>query len=276
MPAPLIALLSDFGHKDAYVGAMKAAILARCPDARLLDLCHELPAQELTSASYVLKSGALELSPGTIVVAVVDPGSATGQRPVAVELGPVTVLAPDNGLLTSLMEHWPVKRALCLDQIAYHREAKRATFHGRDLYAPVAGHLASGVELTQVGTPIDPDTLIRLPQLVARQELEASRCVARVLHVDHFGNLITSALWPQIQALEAHAGPLRVRLRAGRWQRLVPFHQTYAQVEPGMLLAYRGSSDHVEIAANLGDATQVLGLDTAAKRRALIVEVEPQ
>jgi S-adenosylmethionine hydrolase len=249
---PLVTLLSDFGHRDAYVGVMKARILAAAPHATIVDLAHEIPPQDVHAAAYVLET-AFRWFPNTAIhVAVVDPGVGTERAAVAVWTTHGTFVAPDNGLLTPI-EEGKVQAAVRLET----PPGSSATFHGRDVFAPAAGRLAAGDRLAELGEPVEE--LVVLDDYRSRWDAVAATRVGRILHVDRFGNAITSI---RREELPDTLAPLRVRV-AGH--DVGAPRQTYADVAPGEPLALFGSSEHLEIAVREGHAVDALGLPPGAE-----------
>ena len=251
MTRPLITLTTDFGQADGYVAAMKGVILDHCPQARLVDISHEIAPQAVQSAAYVLSTATPYFAPGTVHLVVVDPGVGSARRPVAVQSQRAFYVAPDNGVLTLALDQDPAQRAVHLTNPQFQRDQVSATFHGRDIFAPVAAHLARGVALEDLGAPLDPADLIRLP-VSAPQRLADGSWQGEVLHIDRFGNLITN-----IRSLPAAAERLSVQAGGTCIQGL---RRTFADVEPGQPVAYIGSSGYLEIAVREGDAAVQLGL----------------
>ncbi len=237
---PVITLTTDFGAGSPYVAAMKAALLAGCPEAALVDISHGLSAQDLEAAGFVLWAGTRHFGDGAVHLAVVDPGVGTDRRPLAVQLGRSYWVAPDNGLLSCLLRESRLEPAA----VELRRpEGGSATFEGRDLFAPAAAALAAGARLASLGQPVDD--LRRLPE-----------AAPRVLWVDGFGNLVTS-LKPPVGGVKL--GPVSVR-RAAR---------TYGEVGPGELFYYTGSMGFVEVGVNGGRADLLLAAGPGTAVQAL-------
>lgn len=254
-----IALLTDFGHRDHYVGLMRSIIAHRAPSTPIIDLCHEAPAQDLASGAYLLYSAAPYLPTGSIIVAVIDPGVGTSRRPIAVQSQGYTFILPDNGLLSLWLSKHPAQAAVLLDNPAHQRHPISATFHGRDIFAPAAGALAAGFTLSQLGSAISTSSLIIDPALTLATPTPARQLIAGILHIDHFGNLITNAHIEQLDAL-GPAQQLNIWLNELR----IPLKQTFGQVSPGQPVAYIGSFGHLEIAIRDGDAARAFGVDKRA------------
>ncbi len=241
---PLIALLTDFGYRDAYVGVMKGVILSICPDARLVDLCHEVPPQDIAEASRVLIANASYFPEGTIFAAVVDPGVGTARAAVAALSNGRCYLAPDNGLLGFL----DVERAVRIENKAVVLQPTSRTFHGRDVFAPAAAHLARGVKLDFLGPRIGRLRTLDLPE----PRTTRAGTAGVVVSVDRFGNLLTN--------IPAALAPEGASVRLGRrW--IGGIVTTYASVKPGAVAALVSSSGALEIAVRNGDARSTTGAD---------------
>ncbi|MFW6023639.1 MAG: SAM hydrolase/SAM-dependent halogenase family protein [Myxococcota bacterium] len=239
----MIFFLSDFGVEDAYVGIVKAVIAGIAPGEPVVDLAHGLPPQDLRRAAYQLFEAGPYLPPGSVVLAVVDPGVGSERRAVVVEGERCRYVAPDNGLLSLAFEHDPPQRAFALEEAAYRLPSPRRTFHGRDVFGPAAAHLARGVAPEAFGPDVPRDALVHLPVALVDGER------GEVLTFDRFGNAITT-----------------VREPAGAWSgvevagRRVPAVTHYAAVPPGEPLALVGSAGLVEVSLREGSARDGLGL----------------
>lgn len=251
MARPLITLITDFGLADAYVGIMKGVILDICPDACIVDLTHEIRPQAIHQAAYLLHTAVPYFAPGTVHVAVVDPGVGTMRRPIAVQTARSFFVAPDNGILDLTLTHEPARRVIQLTKPEYQISPTSDTFHGRDIFAPAAAHLARGVPLLSMGNLIDLDSLSHLPSFSPERQSDG-RWRTEVVHIDRFGNLITGFRCHQ------RAASQRVWLADIRIDQL---SKTFSDVGPGEILAYVGSSGHLEIAIRGGHAAQQIGAD---------------
>jgi S-adenosylmethionine hydrolase len=268
---PLITLTTDFGLTDTYVGVMKGVIYAIAPDARLVDLTHDVTPQNILEASARLEAAVDYFSPGTIHVIVVDPGVGSERAACVVQTEIALFVAPDNGVLTLPLRHQAPERAVRLTERAqpYFRQPLSATFHGRDVFAPIAAHLAAGVPLDALGDEVPPDNLVRLPLPVPYTTHNAKgrpRLLLHVLYVDRFGNLITDlerSEWErwqtglQTQGADTKTASITVQAGSRRWQSLA---RTFADVSPGEPLAYWGSGGRLEIAVRDGNAARLLPL----------------
>lgn len=249
MPRPVIALLTDFGHSDHYVAAMKGVMLGIAPDATLLDITHGIAPQDVLGAALELDAVAPYLPDGTVVVAVVDPGVGTSRRGIAVDTGRLRLVGPDNGLFTLATEGIETIGAVELSDSRFQRPAMSRTFEGRDRFAPVAAHLAAGVPLADLGPPVRDLVRLEVPAPV----VSADAVDGEVLRADHFGNLLTNI---RRVALDTLGDTCEVHVAGRR----LPLSTTYGERESGALMALVGSTQRLEIAVNGGSAAAVLGL----------------
>ena len=245
---PLVTLLTDFGARDAFVGAMKGVILGLCRDAALVDLCHDVPAYDILGGSFLLYTGASAFPAGTIHVAVVDPGVGGARRPLLAELDGQVFVAPDNGLLSYLLVSAGRRRIRHLTASDYWRHPVSTSFHGRDIFAPVAGHLAAGVEPAQLGPEIDDPLCLEItrPRVDPAGSLQGA-----VIWIDRFGNCITNVSRRDLDAITPAAGAgIRVHVGGRPLGRLVDH---FAEVTPGQTGALIGGAGFVELFCNRGD-----------------------
>ncbi|MBW2618578.1 MAG: SAM-dependent chlorinase/fluorinase [Deltaproteobacteria bacterium] len=248
MSGPIITLTTDFGLIDAYVGQVKGVILGLCPEAVVVDLTHQVPPRHILRAGLIVASSQASFPAGTIHLAVVDPGVGTTRRALVVSAGGHLFVAPDNGLLTPILRDHPQARVWVISEKAYLRPCISPTFHGRDIFAPAAGHLAAGLSPALLGPEIDDPVRLDLDQ----PRWEGQILKGQVLFSDHFGNLITNITAAQLDRAGLPGAP-RFKL-AG--QILTGLHLTYAEVKPGKPLALIGSLDLVEIGVNQGRADE--------------------
>lgn len=245
----LITLTTDFGVGDSYVAVMKGVILAIAPTARIVDITHQIAPQNVHEAAYVLSSAVPYFPPDTVHVVVVDPGVGSSRRPIAIQIGSARFVGPDNGVFTHLLAAAGPAVVVHLQNRAYWRPAVSHTFHGRDIFAPVAAHLAAGVPLDALGPSIDDPVLLDLAQPV---QVADGKLRGQIVHVDRFGNLISSipASW-----LAGKDWTIRV---AGHT--LDGMQLSYAAVAPGQLVALVSSDDTLEIAVRDGSGAARLSV----------------
>ncbi len=254
----IISILTDFGPSGVAVSEMKATILGIAPTAKMVDITHTISPQNILEAAGILGRSPFYFPAGTVHIFVVDPGVGTTRRPMAAQLGDQFFVGPDNGTLTLAMEraeaagHTP--RFVVLDKPDFWRPRISNVFHGRDIFAPVAAHLASGVPLETVGTAIaDP---VRLT--IARPRRTATGLAGEVSFiVKHFGNIFTNIDVADLDGLNAGDRPLRVRLAGIELKGLV---RTFGDRAPGEMVALIGSDDELIIAEVNGHAGDRLGV----------------
>ena len=263
MPDPIITLTTDFGEDSPYVASMKGVILGINPAARLVDLSHQLPPQNLTHAAFFLATTVPCFSTEVLHVVVVDPGVGTERALLYVEVEGHHLLAPDNGCWTLLARQGSrPPRVLKLVEPRYWRQPVSATFHGRDILAPVAGHLSLGLDPQSLGPVASEWVQLEFPV----PALEPDRLAGEVIFVDHYGNLITNIPGDAFHALAA--GPVRVAVGSQEVARRV---RTYGEAEPGTFVALISSAGMLEIAVVQGNAARLMcarpGTPVVAERR---------
>jgi S-adenosylmethionine hydrolase len=255
---PVVALLTDFGLRDHYAGAMKGAILSACPEATLVDITHEVPAHDVGAGALALDAAYRHFPEGTVFVTVVDPGVGSGRRPIAARAGRWLFVGPDNGVFTYVLEADPAARVHLIANARLLREPVSAVFHGRDLFGPVGGRLAGGLALEEVGPAVTDAVRLELPPK-ARTEDGWS---GAVVHVDRFGNLTTNLLEADLAAL-AEGGLEGLEVRLG--PEALPLVRSYSEMAPGRACALVGSSGRLEIAVSLGRADALPGAGKGAR-----------
>jgi S-adenosylmethionine hydrolase len=248
---PLIALLTDFGLSDHYVGTMKGVVLGICPEATLVDITHDVPAHDVLDGAIQLAAAFKYFPAGTVFLGVVDPGVGSERRAIAAEAGDFRFVAPDNGLLTLALREAPPKRIVELTERRYARPTVSRTFEGRDRFAPASAWLAKGIELEALGRRVTD--YLRLDVPVAQEE--DGRVRGTILHTDRFGNLITNVDRATLERL-TRTGAVEIRAGGRGIGRLV---DTYAEIQPGEVCALLGSTDHLELAANGASAASLIG-----------------
>ena len=251
MSEPLITLTTDFGEGSAYVAAMKGAIYSIIPSVRIVDISHRVAPQDVRMGALMLEDATRWFPPGTIHVAVIDPGVGTERPIVFAEIGKQRYIAPDNGLLSRITLHEPASRIIAVENPRYWHPVVSETFHGRDIMGPVAAHVASGIDPADLGTALSKIHLIEWPQ---PQETDHA-VTGEIIAVDHFGNLISNITTEHLGAGDRAA--LKVTC-GGRT--LAGLRRTYGEEQPGTLVALVGSTERLEVAVVDGNASRELGL----------------
>ena len=257
-PSGIITLTTDFGLSDSYVGIMKGVILGIARNVTIVDITHQIAPQDIHQAAYIVQTFGAFFPPGTIHVVVVDPGVGSKRRRIILTTPNAVYVAPDNGVLTYVwreaITQWGMERCAVynLTEPRYWLPYVSSTFHGRDVFAPVAAHLALGVPPAQFGERCAEivEAALEQPSLGRHGEL-----VGRIIHIDHFGNCVTNITLKHLR--EAGIGERMTAQLIG--QRIEGLYRTYADVAIGALVALIGSSDHLEIAVRNGSAAQTLG-----------------
>jgi len=259
MPRPIVALLSDFGSLDHYAGTMKAVILGICPDVTLVDISHDIPPHDVQRASLELGAAYRYFPDGTVFLVVVDPGVGSTRRALAASTEHHRFVGPDNGVLGLALEECPPTQVVELTERQYTRQRISRTFEGRDRFAPAAGWLAAGIELTALGRIVTDHARCELrAPLIERDGLEGS-----VVRVDRFGNLVTNINRAQLQRAGTGKG-VKIYVGAHRVRRLV---QTYSDIAQDEVCALFDSNEHLEIAAYAASAADRLAIEVGATVR---------
>jgi S-adenosyl-L-methionine hydrolase (adenosine-forming) len=251
-----ITFTSDYGLEDHFVGVCHGVMARVAPRVRVIDVSHAVPAQDVRHGAVVLAQ-AVPFLPVAVHLAVVDPGVGTGRGMVALEAGGQVLVGPDNGLLVWAAEALGgVERAHGLRNPAYGLEPVSRTFHGRDVFAPAAAHLAAGVDPAELGPEVDPAGLVRLEATAPR--VEGDRVHGRVVLVDHFGNLALDLRRQELDRVGVAVGdPVEVSI-GGRTHRLT-FAETFGSVPAGRLVLHEDSFRSLAVAVNQGRAAETLG-----------------
>ena len=255
MPRP-ITFLSDYGVADEFVGVVHAVILHECPTARVIDISHGVPRQSVLAGALML-ARSLPYAPPGVHLAVVDPEVGARRRAVALRtaLDDRLLVGPDNGLLLPAAERFGwVTEAVEISTSPWRLEPVSATFHGRDLFAPVTARLAMGEALADAGTPLDPDDLVRI-ELPAPTKGRAGRLTAHATVIDGFGNVQLDARPGDLESAR-----LGREVAIGSDGRTARYLRTFADAEPGDLLLYEDAVGMLALAVNGGDAATDLGL----------------
>jgi len=254
-PSRIITLTSDFGGQDYYVSAMKAVILQICPDVRMVDISHDLPPQDIMAGAWVLRNTAFLYPPGTIHLAVIDPGVGSDRRSVIVRARDQYFVGPDNGLFSLIAEE-EEHSVVALTNKTFWRETVSATFHGRDIFAPVAANLCKGEPMDSFGMKGTDLTPYRWAKPISDEE----GIQGWVMHIDRYGNLVTNIPGSLIVAHDKYA---KFKIYVGNTI-LKEFSATFSEVPDGEPVALIGSSGMLEIAINKGNAEQMLGIEKGA------------
>ncbi|MHC4234103.1 MAG: SAM hydrolase/SAM-dependent halogenase family protein [Planctomycetota bacterium] len=249
---PVITLLTDFGTRDHYVAAMKGVILQIAPQVTVVDISHEIDPQDIVRAAFVLRQIWSWYPPDTVHLAVVDPGVGSDRRIIAGRYVGQYVVAPDNGLISMVHRELRVEAVCVVDNRNYMLPSISATFHGRDIMAPVAAHLATGVAIHNLGPPTSH---VEVLKLAAPQRAADQRVIGQVLCADRFGNLITNITRQDLLVTFKHRRDPKVYLGQAC---VGPIRTSYHEVATGEPLALFGSSDHLEISVNCGSAAGTL------------------
>jgi S-adenosyl-L-methionine hydrolase (adenosine-forming) len=253
MNRPLISLLTDFGVADHYVAAMKGVILGICPDAQIVDISHEITPYAITEAAYTLAQAWKCFPSGTVHLIVVDPGVGSSRRPIVAEAGGHRFVAPDNGVLEMVLDAEPKHRVREITARTWFRQPVSQTFHGRDIFAPVAARLAGGLAISRFG-PLIKDCV--RPGFSRPYKTKPNVWTGIVLKVDRFGNIVTnfdSVLFGNI--IESKS--FRLRIGSGVVSRIF---ENYAAAPDDQPFAIHGSAGYVEISVRQRSAAAILGV----------------
>lgn len=262
---PLIALMTDFGHQDPYVGIMKGVIAGISPSSSVIDLTHGIQAQNVLQGAVQLGVSLRYFPEGTVFVSVVDPGVGTARKPLCVVSEKRYFIAPDNGLLTKLLDSSTFEACVAITNPDCMLPLQSGTFHGRDVFAPAAAHLANGIDPSHLGKTLNPDRCVRIP-LPENSSPDGGRSwYGKILFADVYGNMVTSLTDDLLENGRA-AG---ITTENGIF---LPFHRTYGDVNEGEGLSYRGSGGFLEIAVRNGNAASDLGLQPGEN---VVLTLEP-
>ena len=278
----MITLLTDFGYQDAYVAVMKGIIASVSPDAKCCDLTHSIPPQDILAARFNLMLAYPYFPVETVHLAVVDPGVGSARLAVAIQLANGFLVGPDNGLFSGVLMQEPAIAAVSLTNNHYWRTPNTsATFHGRDIFAPVAAHLANGVSIDALGDRLDPDTLVQ-PKIPPITQLRSNPVAyaGSLQYIDGFGNLISNipgdrvpgTAWRVVLEGVGEQSDLTAASSANQEPLYIQGCKTYSDAVAGELVAVVGSHGWVEVACNGGSAAQRL---QATMGLAIVLEALP-
>jgi S-adenosylmethionine hydrolase len=249
-----ITLLTDFGTNDEFVGVMKGAILSVNPSATIIDITHQVDPQDIVQAAYLVPSYYKYFPKGTVHIIVVDPGVGSDRCIIALEITDHLFLAPDNGVLSLLLDSGDIDSAVSVHNSSYFLTPVSQTFHGRDIFAPVGAHLSLGVEISKMGTPIDQGQLLRL-RIPKPYLTDAGELMGAIISSDRFGNLVTNIKLDDINALcGPHPGAKPI-FEIGE-SRIEGLSKSYPSAGLETPLALIGSRGYLEIAVNRSNAQQ--------------------
>ncbi len=251
---PVITLLTDFGTHDAYVAIMKGVILKINPGANIVDVTHWIDSQDVHQAAYTIANSYRFFPAETVHIVVVDPGVGSCRAIVALRLEDQTFLAPDNGVLSALLNEQSTEKIVKVENTDYFLNPVSRTFHGRDVFAPVGAHLSLGLPLDRLGASIESGALVHL-DLVQPCLENGGRLSGTVIDIDRFGNLITNIDWPFVKRHYPAADRSSLRFAIGE-HRLSVVSPTYSSVKPGTPLVLVGSRGLFEISVNQGNASR--------------------
>jgi S-adenosyl-L-methionine hydrolase (adenosine-forming) len=253
---PVITLMTDFGIKDGNVGVMKGVIWGICPSAQISDLSHMIQAQNIREAAYIFARSVPYYPKGSIYVVVVDPGVGTQRRPMAAQIGDWFYVGPDNGTITGLLERAEKERwqttFVELNEKKYWLPTISFVFHGRDIFSPVAAHLANGVPVTELGKSFQDPIRLELP----KPEQTKNGWRGEVTHIDHFGNISTNIRVEHLGDAIKFKENIIVRVSGNEINGMV---NTFGERPVGELIALLGSTGNLGVSIVNGNAVQELG-----------------
>ncbi|MGD1971446.1 MAG: SAM-dependent chlorinase/fluorinase [Desulfobacterales bacterium] len=253
---PVITLLTDFGTADEYVGVMKGVMLSICPSVAVIDISHQIEPQDIRQAAYLIPAYYRFFPENTIHIIVVDPGVGSQRSILAVYARKHFFIAPDNGLLTLLLSDQKSDTIIRVDNSHYFLEPLSATFHGRDIFAALGGHMACGTQLETLGARIRTQDIVQLTDLTC-QVSEKGELVGKIVSIDRFGNLVTNIDQIRLDAFCQSQASKQPRVHIGSLT-ISGLAKTYADAAPQAPLALIGSRGYMEIALNCGSAEKQL------------------
>ena len=259
-PSGVVTLTTDFGMSDLYVGVMKGVILNINPRAQIVDIAHTIPPQDIYGAAFLIDSAHRYFPSGTIHVVVVDPGVGGQRRAIICQTEMAYVVCPDNGVLSHVLDDDTLYRAIAVENTAHCLPEISNTFHGRDIFAPVAAHLSRGIPLDDFGQPVND--LVRLP--IPTPHVTKRAITGHIIWIDHFGNVITNI---SDDVLESFGLEGSFIIKAGRAE-IAGLSHSYVESREGECLAIIGGFGRLEISINQGNAARVLEL-----KRGDVVEI---
>ncbi len=250
---PAVTLLTDFGLKDGFVGVMKGVMMEINPDIKMVDICHDVPAQDIQSASFVLGQSYAYFPENTLHVVVVDPRVGTLRRIIYVEAGYYRFLAPDNGVLQYVFKWEKIFRVINVTNSDYFLPEQSSTFHGRDIFAPVAAHLTNGLDPKLLGDTVDAEVL----KIASDPQSESDFIKGQIVHIDHFGNLITNVSNEMIHHILKEKKHFAINLADVKIEEI---SKTFYSKPIGCFLAYFDSCEYLAFAINGQNAAEKMGI----------------
>jgi len=250
----IITLTTDFGLRDPYQGAMKGAILSVNPAAAIIDISHLVASANVLEGAFVMHFACPYFPDGSIHVGVVDPGVGSERKAILVETKRYLFIGPDNGLVSLAAKDDGIKRVIELENARYFRKEVSDTFHGRDIFGPVAAHLSLGVDPAELGRPLDNMTGLDLPGT----EIDGSEIKGEIIYIDTFGNAVTNIRRDEIR----NGVDFEISVKGIK---LIGVKRTYSMAGKGSPVALIGSTGFLEVAVNNGSAAQALGIRVGDK-----------
>ncbi len=242
---PPIGLITDFGNKDYFVGAMKGAILTINPEAKIIDITHKIPKHNIKTASFTLANAAETFPKNSIFVTVIDPGVGTERRCIFLRTkNGLNFIGPDNGVFSLVVERWGVDQIREVSNEDLMRSDVSATFHGRDIMAPVGAHLSSGLEYSKIGPEVENLKLLDITEPM----LEGGEICGEVVNIDDFGNIVTNIPEELVRKLGELNTKFQIRINDSEFE--VPFVKAFGEVPKGEMLCCIGSANTLEISKN--------------------------
>ncbi len=258
MACPIISLTTDFGLRDPYVAEMKAVILNACPDAHIVDISHDVDKFDVRMGAFMLVCAAPFFPEGTVHVVVVDPSVGTKRRPLLIQTKKAFFIGPDNGILVPAANNQGITHIYEITNPRFMLLEVSSTFHGRDIFAPSAAHLANGTQLKKFGPEIKKIAKPSFAKIVKQK----SGIIGEVLHIDSFGNIITNIGKEQLESMDTGE---TVHVKVGSAKLKLKLYKTYAEAKEHALIALIGSHGFLEISINQGNAAQVLKIQRGDK-----------
>ena len=253
---PIITMLTDFGTADEYVGVMKGVMLSICPSVSVVDISHHIEPQDTTQAAYMIPAYFHFFPAGTVHIIVVDPGVGSQRAILAVQFREHFFIAPDNGVLSLLLSDQKSDTIIRVSNSDFFLEPVSTTFHGRDIFAALAGHVSCGTKLEELGVGISLQDMVLLSDLTCRVS-KSGELVGKIVSIDHFGNLITNIDSIQLSAFCESEAFKQPQIRIGSLT-ICGLATSYQNAAPGAPLALIGSRGYMEIALNCGNAQKQL------------------